>query len=654
MLAAGQSEKTVVARLRVRGAGLDASTARLRLAGLLQSVRLRPASLPPSAILVIKQIRDPLPGSLRLHQSGLLRPPQSWEHAVDELLEQLLRRAGRPALGPVDETALAVVFIDRSELLACLASDWCRSGALERWWWRSLLGDRNNAQAVARMWIEASAYAPAALVQLARRGEAAAFTRALREADSRLLLRSIIRSFALREIEATLDALGEVKDSAPGSEPAVGQVNAAMLQSGPSVSSFGARHRPPWSKAAPEAEGSGLRPDAECLLGIGLMLQRAPTAVRSREFARALLSWQLAVAGTARTYATHAGESKSATALSEAEQGAIKRAQTTNALTEKGAADFKFESLSDDRHRPPGAPTAAAPSGDDRIHTYQETDDGLAGTPHQRLIEGESEQAFIAQPLEETQYETQFGGLFYLINLGIFLGLYGDFTSPAETAPPLSIWDFTALVGRELLGEQIEDDPVWPLLAALAGRTQGQSPGYDFTAPDSLRVPVDWLSPFAEKSRWQWDARGGRLRVWHAKGFDVIDVPLSSDEPAEQQLLRETEAYRGAAEFELLPAALPEEPETKPTLETKPALSQWLGRLMPYVRVRLKQALGPTSDKDLAHVLCRHHARIICTATHLDIFLSLAQLPVAVRLSGLDRDPGWVPAAGKFIAFHFE
>jgi hypothetical protein len=25
-----------------------------------------------------------------------------------------------------------------------------------------------------------------------------------------------------------------------------------------------------------------------------------------------------------------------------------------------------------------------------------------------------------------------------------------------------------------------------------------------------------------------------------------------------------------------------------------------------------------------------------------------------VRLAGLDRDPGWVPAAGRRVAFHYE
>jgi hypothetical protein len=42
------------------------------------------------------------------------------------------------------------------------------------------------------------------------------------------------------------------------------------------------------------------------------------------------------------------------------------------------------------------------------------------------------------------------------------------------------------------------------------------------------------------------------------------------------------------------------------------------------------------------------------TETRLDVTFALARLPFEVRLSGLDRDPGWVPAAGRYVAFHYE
>jgi hypothetical protein len=50
----------------------------------------------------------------------------------------------------------------------------------------------------------------------------------------------------------------------------------------------------------------------------------------------------------------------------------------------------------------------------------------------------------------------------------------------------------------------------------------------------------------------------------------------------------------------------------------------------------------------------RRRARVFVTSTHVDVVLSLAELPLEVRFAGLDRTPGWVPAAGRFVSFHFE
>ena len=83
-------------------------------------------------------------------------------------------------------------------------------------------------------------------------------------------------------------------------------------------------------------------------------------------------------------------------------------------------------------------------------------------------------------------------------------------------------------------------------------------------------------------------------------------------------------------------------------------LERWLLRLIPYLRARLGLALSLDAEEDLSTLLFRHGARVHLSEAHLDIVLSLEQLPVAIRLAGLDRDPGWVAAAGRFIAFHFE
>jgi len=74
----------------------------------------------------------------------------------------------------------------------------------------------------------------------------------------------------------------------------------------------------------------------------------------------------------------------------------------------------------------------------------------------------------------------------------------------------------------------------------------------------------------------------------------------------------------------------------------------------PLLRTRLAAALDLPSPRQIAAALLRVPARVLDAGERVDLFVSLADLPLAVRLAGLDRDPGWVPAAGCELRFHFE
>jgi hypothetical protein len=52
--------------------------------------------------------------------------------------------------------------------------------------------------------------------------------------------------------------------------------------------------------------------------------------------------------------------------------------------------------------------------------------------------------------------------------------------------------------------------------------------------------------------------------------------------------------------------------------------------------------------------LLRWPGRVVLSPTRLDVSFDLATHPLAIRAAGLDRDPGWIPAAGRSVAFHFE
>ncbi|MFP2912676.1 hypothetical protein ACLESD_48235 [Pyxidicoccus sp. 3LFB2] len=248
---------------------------------------------------------------------------------------------------------------------------------------------------------------------------------------------------------------------------------------------------------------------------------------------------------------------------------------------------------------------------------------------------------------------TGLGGLFYLVNLALFLELYGDFSRPAHPHLPLSLWDFVTMVGRRLLVDPRPGDPVWKVLALLAGRKAGDAPGAGFEPPAVWRIPSDWLLAFRapEVSTWTWEAKGGRLRVRHPAGFLVLDVPCAEGDDAGVQVLRETELFSRVCRFSLEQGEV-----TAPVGEEASALERWLAWLVPYCRSRLVRALGLAEDEVLAleETVLTHEARLHVTETHVDVVLALSQLPLSVRVAGLDRDIGWLPSAGRHLTFHFE
>ena len=770
--------KTYIGKVRATSRERDALALQLRLASMLSATDLHPPGLPASAIVCIRTMRDPLPGSFSLQRGGI-RPPQAWEQAVRASLKQWVQRAAHPISGTVPANAEAVIFEDRAELLACLANDWCDGNSISRWWWQSLFRGEDIQRFLVPAWLDAPEYVPAALQHLAYNGKALRFVQSLRDNDAYTIVQRVTRVFGLHELQSALtrtlaeprqagQSQGSSFDSSPltdvpGSDAApkvpgltyhdasTNQHASITLHQLTNQSHVFTSQAAPWQSWVPESASSDLRFEQQCLLGVGLMLLRAPTTVRTTAFARTVLQWR-GTAGTSDNWASLARASArgAPTMIREVPDRLMVPTHEEYPLSERNtdsptiAADpdrnmavslgdssetpladtLEADTFQRDEHsllkQDAGAPTitsdepdrlmavspgdslgtplAGALASDALLSSAQEQDlaPPAASMPALRLRTPTNKgEALNINSLRGVRIETAFGGIFYLINLGLFLELYGDFTTPLQPGLSLPLWDFLALLAQCLLGEKIQTDPVWELLAQLVDRSEHQAPGHNFEPPDSWRIPAEWLDSFPEENPWQWEVNNGRLRVHHPARFLLLDLPLESDNVLEQlyreikaigvnltslhPIVRRGEGSGAARGGPLWPPAreevgdcgglsyLSSEQASCRKCSGTPSgcqdyisanipthVQRWLSWLMPYIYVRLQRALGLTDTDDLPHILCEHHAQVVVTATHLDVTISLSDLPIEIRLAGLDRNPLWVPAAGRFIAFHFE
>jgi hypothetical protein len=739
MLEFRSRELTLVRRLRIAGAGLEPVTSRLRAERSFAALDLPALGLSPSAVLCIRALADPRPRSCRFAADGL-RLTHAWRDSLRSEIERKARGASRPAREAVTASAECVLFADASELLSAAAEDWLAGRAHARWWWKSLLGAAAaGGRALPGLWLREREYVPGALEHLAAKGKAAEFARRLPDVEARAILRGLTAAFGWREPEAAV-ARDDDAAAASGSE---------FVDDDPDTRpSAGFELKPPWHGLVPECAGAGLDAAGEMLLGVGLSLSRAPALARRQDFARRAAAWARHAAEVGPRPDSNASRSRAARVQPSAppasteflSEGEARKSDQPRGSTPPapGARDESAERLSprptdgdapnkyaraaedgaehrrrraggdeeregDDGERASDASARAAKTGEDegrdtapasaidgRANANDPRDtqlDATRGAADEPWAEPSPPPAARPAPLLEAEIETRFGGLFHLVNLGLFLNLYGDFTTPAEPGLPLPLWDFVALLGRRLAGARVERDAVWPLLARLAGRAAEDEPGLHFSPPDEWRAPAGWLAPFGAACVLRWSDAAGRLRVAHPAGFILIDAPrdLAPDEPsgvspdaprdvsldappdaspdappdvpatpampadADDQIARELRPYvETGARFELRRVARVRGPRGRTSR------ARWLDHLSAYAVARLSLALGARGAARLSTMLCERHARVFVTAAHVDVVMRLGELPVEIRYAGLDRDPGWVPAAGRHVAFHFE
>jgi hypothetical protein len=641
---------TAVQRLRVRGAAADAPR---RIDQLLAGASVHPPGLPQSAVLCVRRLADPRPGALRL-DSGAIRPPPDWEAAVGDALEYELRAAARPAHGAVPSGANAVLFADRAELLACLAADWVHGELASRWWWIGFVSRTPWRDAVIAAWREEPRYVPAAVELLAVGDVARAFVGALHRDEAAALAELVAAEFGLPSVVTQAHRTSST----------------AAADAGSPDRSDAASPLPPRLAAAP----AGLEPEAVVLLGLALALRRAPAELRSPRFADVIQTWAARAAAAPEPPRAPAASARAApppdrTGAAPSLDHPFRAPAARPGQTPTPDPAPNVTPVARDTEPPvvphPAPPTRIGPPPRSPRHADapslhppaapappqvqmltapplgRSTPASPAPAPPELAAPAHADRApdapqAVDPPVAPGRVvETGLGGLFFLVNVALHLGLIADFTAPHEPAAGPDPWDFVTLLGRELLDPPGPADPVWALLAELAGREEHEPPGRAFDPGDDWRIPPDWLEPWwPDPSEWTWSAADGRLRIRHPAGFLVVDV------------------RGGSLARELAPHGFPRARRARvPAANARrhPA-TRWARGLAPYVRARLALSLGVERPEQL---LLRRRARVHVTPVHVDVELPLAEHPLAIRLSGLDRDPGWLPAAGRHLAFHF-
>jgi hypothetical protein len=224
-------------------------------------------------------------------------------------------------------------------------------------------------------------------------------------------------------------------------------------------------------------------------------------------------------------------------------------------------------------------------------------------------------------PIMSVGFASDFAGLFFLLNAFLAMGLYPDFTRPADQGLALAPTRLLDRLALQWFGRRYRDDHLHRVLASADD---------DPLVPARWRVVPAWLAAFPEAAIGPTVATSRYRTRWHPAGFPMADVPLRTRD------VRRRPQSGTRLHYARLPSAQQQ---------------RWLACLALYLDARIRRA---SDDPGLGLNSLAIPGRCRIGAQRIDIDLALADLPLPLRLAGLDRDPGWLPAEGRSIALHFQ
>lgn len=565
--------------------------ARLAIEALLSTLPTSAPGAPPQSIFFLRKLALPVPTSA-LASAPDAGARQRFAVAAAHALQEALRDAVWPARERARADAVAVLFADEAELLACLIRDAARA-ELDHWWWRVVLLGRYPDWATE---LTRRAHAlPGALRMLKRAGllhALAPFIRAHAPGTAAMLLPLTVTA-----------ALGGDEQKVKAHEPAVLNVRPGAERVPPLIENVRVgrspqreRVRSPSTEASsrgqPErmavvvADDPAPMPPAERAQYRSHRPERSPVAVATlltgslplesehggealvpHSAARGDVSLASAPSGElerpARAMEHSQWPAPADVAASDGSYGAhVAAEQLAQAIPDLTPSTFRDQRCADAAPAPQPPWECAAESG-----SYAPS------------VQAALEHALPALALDPTS--TRYGGIFYLVNVFLAQGMYPDFTRPAEAGFPIPLWRLLQLASERLLGARFRRDPLHSLLARLADEaTVAESPVGDL---NELWAPPSTIST-------------GR----HAD-----------------------------------------------------ATARWVDGFARWLRRELSAALGYPPLQVARRLACTD-ARVWLTPSEIVAAYSLDAHDVRIRLAGLDRNPGFLPSAGYSLRFTYE
>jgi hypothetical protein len=570
---------TRIGRLRVRASGGDAEAAARRCALALRGLDLEPPAMPPQAILCVRALADPRPGSLDVRRAHAGVRSIAWQAAMRASVRNAFARAVRPIACPVPADADAVLFADSSELLACAARDACRGSLASAWWWRHLM-PAGSLESVLGAWRHAPEYVPAAFDLLTASADTMPFIRRVPPRAAAELLDAVLRAFALHALADEILfswAAGAIQGpAAPLRAEARPRIppdpaTCAIPQSGLVMPPA------PWHGMLPaEWDTTDLAIAPRTLAAMSLVLRRFPRSAHRAAFGRALVTFLRSATGVP---AGRRPEQEGGLPVARRETADGRAASERPRMPHASIRSPEPAAPRPSRDPAPRAPAAVVPhpatAGDALVSPSAVSPESPTRAADGQLLAGVLPVQTMGTPSDSAAaVESGLAGAFFLLNVASNLELYGTATAPLAREIDLHVWEFLEFVTRGLLEEDDGEDPLWTWL-------------------QDLREPA--RSPYSP-------GRGDRA--------DAVPV-----EPRSRELVADQRS-------ELL--------------------------------TRVRGHLGELLDvEDPGPILIRRPGRMTRTPGHLDVHFSLEHHPIEIRLARLDRNPGWIPAAGLHVAFHF-